>query len=147
MARGNPYQEAGAYIKACLEAKGLTQTQLAALVGTSSALVNQWVRGTCRASAKWIPALERTIGVDPEKLGSLTIQGKRHSKHTSLSGGQDLATQELLGLIKAIAQADCTSVTRSDFCCLARIEQEVGSLTPDLVKQLLDQRKKRSPAE
>jgi transcriptional regulator with XRE-family HTH domain len=67
-------------IRALREARGLTQHQLAALVGTSSAVVSHWETGNRGISAVMLRKVARALGVSMDEIA---LPGDRENDRSS----------------------------------------------------------------
>jgi transcriptional regulator with XRE-family HTH domain len=55
-------------LKELRELKGLSQTELARLIGTQQAQVHRWEAGERNVTPKFLPALSRVLGFQPADL-------------------------------------------------------------------------------
>ncbi|RNL84764.1 helix-turn-helix domain-containing protein [Halostreptopolyspora alba] len=64
-------------IKAARKRKGLTQRELARLIGTGEMRVARWERGASAPSAKYVFRLADALGIDPRDLVADEAGGDR----------------------------------------------------------------------
>jgi transcriptional regulator with XRE-family HTH domain len=55
-------------LKELREVKGISQTELARLIGTQQAQIHRWEAGIRQVTPRFIPALARVLGFDPADL-------------------------------------------------------------------------------
>ena len=96
----------GALISALRRERGLTQKELAALLGVSDKAVSKWERGECFPDITLIPPLAACLGVSPDELlAGERAEGVATAPETEESSPVPRADPQLASLLLSGAQA------------------------------------------